>query len=202
MSMKVLTIVDFINGTPVASGFLGNDKAAREFVLSMEDLADPDVNANGAVLIVDANTKFIKATADNTDSQLRFSNALLGIIDGVVEMIIRNQEILTIEQAQATADSELARISQIQYTHEFPTRVEGFKPGQQYMYINANVGLSILFTIESVTAKYESFDDEPENVLYTVKAATVPIDPKKFFIRVAKRAFNPQQKVFTKNSPL
>lgn len=156
--MPILQLIDYIPGQPVPAGKAAVDAPNHRIVLSPDDIP-----AEGATLEITIVTVFVRASATNLEVAAQIAEAERNGSDGIIELLIKDESIVTLEAAAQRAASELALKSQPNFTVNIDTRVSGFDADQQLPFIDPVAGINVLLIIQSVASNLEAtvgFDDE------------------------------------------
>ena len=193
MATQTLTVIeDFdpnVPFVPLASGFCYNDNTADppQVIIAVADLMQSDIQTNGAVLTIQFATDFILAEATSTTVRDRISTAFLEGGDGIAEREIVDENITTLEQAQALADAEIALEEQVRYTLTFATHVEGYAPGDQFLLTSEDDDLSVEFITQNVATKWDGHNGDNNEYTFTITAMTDPLDPDGLILQLLRR---------------
>src|ERR1043166_10009907 len=145
--MQVLQLIEYVPGQPVPKGYAAVDAPNHRIILSLDDIP-----AEGATLEITTVTLFVRASATNDIVAAQIAAAERNGSDGIIELLIKDESIVTLEAAALRAANELALKCQPNITVNIDTRVNGFRPGQQMRFIDAVAGLNQLLLIQSFPA--------------------------------------------------
>lgn len=182
------------NTDPIPQGQAHIDSPNLQVHISPNDVP----SANGGRIEILTVTLFVRGSATHTPTQNLFAQASLGFSDGIFQLLISDESVLSNFQADLRAASELALKVIPQYQLSFTTRIDGFLPGQKIRFIDINARIDVILTIQTVTSTLIGTTGLIDEFLHNITAAPYIIDPLTLYansISLSSIPINPRSTV-------
>ncbi len=189
---KVLQLFEFDpkDLTPIPTGFAAVDIPNHEIRISEDDVPTD----NGGRLELTVLTIFVKASATDTALVGILATALQGASDGIAEVVLNDETIITNYSATLKAASELQFRTQSNFQLSFSTKINGFEPGQQLRFIDEVAGINILLIVQSVNSTLIGTVNAVDEFKHDIVAAPYIIDTMGLIARTIELSTFPRRK--------